>query len=161
DLHDTQDLTAGPGRINQQRSEPLYPPVDRDMIDLHSALGHQLFDIAVGESITELPAHCQQDHLPGEAEAGERRWWREDRTNAADAAHELEHARRTSSPCATVPLYGIWRVRSRLESSARRRPRTSHHRSVDARVRSRSWSSACMPRVVPRDRQPKKTSASA
>jgi hypothetical protein len=29
---------------------------------------------------------------PGEPEAGERRWWREDRTNTADAAHELEHA---------------------------------------------------------------------
>jgi hypothetical protein len=28
------------------------------MIDPHSALGQQLFDIAIGQSITEVPAHC-------------------------------------------------------------------------------------------------------
>src|SRR5947209_14244993 len=63
------------------------PPVDRHVVDLHSALGQQLFDIAIGESITEIPAHCQHDHLSGEPEAGERRWWREDRTKTADAVH--------------------------------------------------------------------------
>jgi transposase len=39
-------------------------------------------------------AHCQHNHLSGESEAGERRWWRQDRTNTADAAHKLEHAER-------------------------------------------------------------------
>jgi hypothetical protein len=72
------------------------------LIDPHSALGQQLFNIAIRKSVTEVPAHCQHDHLPREPEAGERRWWREDRTNTADAAHELEHARTTSSLCATV-----------------------------------------------------------
>jgi hypothetical protein len=62
------------------------------VIDLYSALSQQLFNIAIRESITEVPAHCQHDHLPREPEAGERRRRRQDRTNTADAAHELEHA---------------------------------------------------------------------
>jgi hypothetical protein len=74
------------------------------VVDLHSTLGQQLFKISIRESITEVPAHCQHDHLPWEPEAGERRWRREDRTNTADAAHELEHARTTSSLYATVPI---------------------------------------------------------
>ena len=82
------------------------PPKDADVIDLHSALGQQLFNIAIGESITEVPAHClahcQHDHLPRKPEAGERRTWRQGRTNTADAAHALEHARTTSSAYATV-----------------------------------------------------------
>jgi hypothetical protein len=40
---------------------------------------------------------------PVGTEAGERRWWREDRTNTADAAHELDHAGTTSSLHVTVP----------------------------------------------------------
>jgi hypothetical protein len=51
----------------------------------------------------QVPAYGQRDHIRRKPEAGERRWWREDRTNTADAAHELEHAQTTSSLCATVP----------------------------------------------------------
>jgi DNA-binding CsgD family transcriptional regulator len=105
----TGNVSAGSGRVDQQRSEPLYPAVDGHMIDPHSALGQQLFDIAIGQSITEVPAHCQHDHLPRKPEAGERRRWREDRTNTAYAAHELEHARTTSSLCATVPALEVAR----------------------------------------------------
>jgi hypothetical protein len=100
-------MSAGACRIDQQRRESLHPATDGHVVDLHSALGQQLFDIAIGESITEVPAHCQHDHLPGEPEAGERLWWREDRTNTADAAHELEHARMMSSLCATVPAWVV------------------------------------------------------
>jgi hypothetical protein len=37
------------GSLDQQRREPLDPPVDRDVVDLDPALGKELFDIAVGE----------------------------------------------------------------------------------------------------------------
>jgi len=36
-----------PSRIRQQRCEPLYPAVDRDVIDLHTALSQQLLDVPV------------------------------------------------------------------------------------------------------------------
>jgi hypothetical protein len=81
---------------------PPHPAVDGHVVAPRSALGQQLFDIAIGQSIPEVPAHRQHDHPQEEPEAGERRWWRKDRTNTADAAHELEHARTMSSLCATV-----------------------------------------------------------
>jgi hypothetical protein len=90
-------------RIREQRREALHPPEDADVVNLHAALGQQLFNIAIREPITEVPAHCQHDHLPRKPEAGERRRWRQGRTNTADAAHALEHARTTSSVYATVP----------------------------------------------------------
>ena len=82
-------------RLRQQRREALHPAEDADVIDLYSALGQQLFHIAMRESVTEvLPAHYEHDHLPREPEASERRTRREDRTNTAAAAHALEHAER-------------------------------------------------------------------
>ena len=90
----TGGVPAGTCRVDQQRSEPLHPAVDAHVIDLHSALDQQLFNIAIRKSITEVPAHCQHDHLPREPEAGERRPRREDRMNTAAAAHALEHAER-------------------------------------------------------------------
>ena len=38
----TRRVPTGSGRLNQQRSEPLHPPVDRDMINLDAPLGQQL-----------------------------------------------------------------------------------------------------------------------
>ena len=43
----TRRLPAGTCRINQQRGEPLHPPVDSDMINLDAPFGQQLFDVAV------------------------------------------------------------------------------------------------------------------
>jgi len=40
-------VSAGPGRVGQQRGEPLHPPVDGDVVDLDAALGEQLLVIAV------------------------------------------------------------------------------------------------------------------
>src|SRR5918997_1393799 len=79
-------------RVCEQRREALHPAEDADVVDLHSALSQQLFNIAIRQSVTEVPAYCEHDHFPWESEAGERRWWRQDRTNTADAAHGLEHA---------------------------------------------------------------------
>lgn len=53
------DLPSGPnpvpgtaGSFGQDWREPLDPPVDSDVVDLHSAFGQQLFNIAIRESIT-------------------------------------------------------------------------------------------------------------
>jgi len=40
-------VPAWPRGLGQQRGEPLYPPVDRDVVDLDAALGEQLLDVAV------------------------------------------------------------------------------------------------------------------
>jgi hypothetical protein len=80
--------------VDQQRREVLHPPENADVIDLHSAFGQQLFNIAIRQSVTEVPTHCEHDHLPREPEASERRSRREDQTNTAAAAHALEHAER-------------------------------------------------------------------
>jgi hypothetical protein len=43
------------------------------VINLDATFGEQLFDIAVGQAIAEIPAHRQQDHVWREPETNERR----------------------------------------------------------------------------------------
>jgi hypothetical protein len=43
-------VTGRACRVDQQRCEPLHPPLDRDVINLDAAFGEQLLDIAVGQS---------------------------------------------------------------------------------------------------------------
>ena len=61
------------GGIGQQRCEPLHPPVDRDVVDLDTALGQQLLHIAVKQAVAQVPADRHCDHLGWEPEPGERR----------------------------------------------------------------------------------------
>jgi hypothetical protein len=42
-----RDVPAGSCRVDEQRGEPLHPPVHAHVVDLHSALGQQLFNIAI------------------------------------------------------------------------------------------------------------------
>jgi hypothetical protein len=42
------------------------------VVDLDAALGEQFFDVAVGQSAGQLPAHGHNDHLRREPESGER-----------------------------------------------------------------------------------------
>jgi hypothetical protein len=42
------------------------------VVDLDTALGEQLFDVAAGPAIPELPAHRHGDHLTREAVTGRR-----------------------------------------------------------------------------------------
>jgi hypothetical protein len=44
-------MPARPGRVDQQRSEPLHPPEHAHVVDLHATFGQQLFNIAVGQAI--------------------------------------------------------------------------------------------------------------
>jgi hypothetical protein len=39
--------------------------IDRDVVDLDSSLGQQLFDVAIGQPVSEVPADRHGDHLTG------------------------------------------------------------------------------------------------
>ena len=67
------DMATGPGSLGQQRREPLDPPVDGGVVDLHAAFGQQLLHVAVRQREAQIPAHRQHDHIGREAEASERR----------------------------------------------------------------------------------------
>ena len=58
--------------VDELRGEGLHPAVDRDVVDSNAAFGQQLFDIAVGQAVAQLPPHRDRDHLPREAVAGRR-----------------------------------------------------------------------------------------
>jgi hypothetical protein len=53
--------------------EPLDRPVDSDVINVHTTLGEELLDIAVGQAVPQLPPHRDRDHLARESESYERR----------------------------------------------------------------------------------------
>src|SRR6266496_6469249 len=57
-------VTARPRGVDELAGEALYPPVDGDVIDGDTALGQQLPDISVGQSIPQVPADRDRDHLP-------------------------------------------------------------------------------------------------
>jgi hypothetical protein len=42
------------------------------VIDLDTALGQQLLDVATRQAVTQIPAHHHRNHLRWEAEANER-----------------------------------------------------------------------------------------
>jgi hypothetical protein len=42
-------VSAEPRRIQQQRSEPLDPPVQRDVINLDAAFDKEFFNVAIGQ----------------------------------------------------------------------------------------------------------------
>jgi hypothetical protein len=50
----------------------LYPPVHGDIVDLDPTLGEQLFDVAVGEAVPQVPAQGEDDDLGREPEAMKR-----------------------------------------------------------------------------------------
>jgi hypothetical protein len=56
-------MTARASCLDDEQGEALHPPVDRDVIDLDAAFGEGFFNIAVGQAVAEVPAHCQQDHV--------------------------------------------------------------------------------------------------
>src|SRR4051812_33203769 len=66
-------VSARSGRIGEEWREALHPPVDGDVIDLDPTLAEQLFDIAVGEPVPQIPTHREDDDLRREPEPDERR----------------------------------------------------------------------------------------
>ena len=45
------------------RGVTLHPPPDGDVVGVHAPLGQQLLHVAVRQGETQVPAHCQEDHL--------------------------------------------------------------------------------------------------
>ena len=74
-------MTAGSGRVDQQRREALHPPVQGDVVDLDTALGQQLLEVPVRQPEPQVPPHRQDDHLRREPVADERRPAHIDRRN--------------------------------------------------------------------------------
>ena len=64
-------MPAEPRRLNELRCEPLDPPVDGYVIDGDAALGEQFLDVPVGQSVAQVPADRDRDHLPWKPEASE------------------------------------------------------------------------------------------
>jgi hypothetical protein len=66
-------MTSTTGNLHELRCAPLDPSVDGDVSGVQSTLGEELFDVAVGQAITQVPTHRDRDHLAWEPEASERR----------------------------------------------------------------------------------------
>ena len=82
-----QSVSARLGCVDHQGREALYPAVDRDVVDGDATFGEQFFDVAVGQSIAQIPPHRQHDDLTGEAKPRETRLrWRYSTTATA---HQL------------------------------------------------------------------------
>jgi hypothetical protein len=60
----TRRVSGRAGGVDELRGERLDPAVDRDVIDHDPTLGQQLLDIAGGQSVAQIPAHRDRDHLP-------------------------------------------------------------------------------------------------
>jgi hypothetical protein len=66
-------IPTRPGEVGEQRREPQYPAVDRDVIAGDATLGEQLFNLAVRQAVAQVPADGDSDHVWREPEPGERR----------------------------------------------------------------------------------------
>ena len=64
-------MPARHGRIREEWREALHSPVDRDVVDLDPTLTQQLFHIAIGEPIPQVPAQGEDDDLRREPKTGE------------------------------------------------------------------------------------------
>ena len=60
------------GRVCEQRREPLDPPVDGDVVDLDPTLTEEVLDIAIRESVPQIPADREDDDLGREPEPRKR-----------------------------------------------------------------------------------------
>jgi hypothetical protein len=59
-------VTGESGGVGQQRSEPLHPPVDGDVVDLDAAFDQQFLDVPIGQVVAQVPPDRDHDHLrPG------------------------------------------------------------------------------------------------
>jgi hypothetical protein len=56
-------VPAGSCCVDEQRREPLHPPIDGHVVDIDTSLDQELFHVTVGEPETQIPAHRQGDHL--------------------------------------------------------------------------------------------------
>ena len=73
-LVDEPPVAAGvPGRaggVDEFRCEGLHPALDRHVVDLNPAFGEQFLHIAVGQAVSQIPAHRDRDDLTRKPIAG-------------------------------------------------------------------------------------------
>jgi hypothetical protein len=69
-------MPARPSRVDQQRGEPLHPPIDRDVINGDTAFSQQLLNVPVGQSKAQIPADSHHDHIRRKPKPGETGPWR-------------------------------------------------------------------------------------
>jgi len=81
------DVPAGAGRLGELRSEPMDPPVDRDVVDLDPSLGEELFDVPIGKAEPQVPPDRQGDDLGREPEPSEGRAWGRPETRVRSLSH--------------------------------------------------------------------------
>jgi hypothetical protein len=65
-------VAAGPGGVDEQRSEALHPPIQGDVVNFDPTLGEELLHIAIGEAEPQVPADREDNHLGREPETRER-----------------------------------------------------------------------------------------
>jgi hypothetical protein len=68
----TDPVSAEPGRVSEQRGEPLNPPIHRDMVDLDTPFGEQFLNVAIGQPVAQVPPDRHHDHLRWKPEPKER-----------------------------------------------------------------------------------------
>src|SRR3954468_4132133 len=103
----TGHVPRWPGRADQQRREPLHPPVEGDVVDLDATLSEKLLKIPVRQPVAEIPAHRQQGHLGRETEPAEARRHPQSRSRPASALHRATLTARERSVNATAPIGAI------------------------------------------------------
>jgi hypothetical protein len=81
-------MAARLGGVGQQRRKAEHPPVDSHVVDLDTALGEQLLDIAVGQPEAQVPADSDNDDIGREPEPGEGRARRDRRSRAVSDSHD-------------------------------------------------------------------------
>ena len=96
-------MTARSRRVDQQRREPLHPPVQRDVIHLDAAFCEEFFQVSVRQPVPQIPAHSQQNHLRRETEPDERRQPLTRRCDTTTTFHLRTLAAGTRSVNATEP----------------------------------------------------------
>ena len=69
-----------------------------------AALCQQLFEVAVGQAVAQVPAHRQQDHLGWKPEAAEARGQRHGRSRTAGSLHRTTLTTQPRSVNATEPF---------------------------------------------------------
>ena len=65
-------MTAGPCCFDEQGSESLHSPEDREMVNLNASLGEQFLDVSVEQSVAQVPADSEEDHVWRKPESSER-----------------------------------------------------------------------------------------
>src|SRR5204863_2813353 len=84
----TRCVPSKPGRVGQQRGEPLHPSEHADVVNLDATLDQQFLDVAVREVVAQVPPDRHHDDLGREPEASERRCRRQSRARTDRHLHQ-------------------------------------------------------------------------